>query len=684
MTNALAMKLKFTLLILSALLSINTFAQSKQQRADDYFNDFDFLKAISLYEKVVKKDSANTYAMNQIGLAYRLIGEDELANNWFKLVVEKDPTNLEGRFLYATTLLSKGEYKLAMDNFLIYYSLDTTNTIVNEYIAMPDFYIDLTQDSARYVLKTLDINSEKSDYGPTLFKNYLLFTSSRDREVAIKRKSSWTNEAFLDLYTVEIFSDGTLGEPSIIGEPITSKFHEGSSSYDAMTDQLYFTRTGYYEDELSYDDQGITNIEIFTSRYDEEQDKWLEIKTFPYNNDAYSIAQPSISADGKTLYFASDMPGGIGGTDIYVCYWNDGMWSEPKNLGKPVNTERNEKNPYIDKDGVLYFASKGHVGLGGLDIYYAEPDKDGFKKPINMGYPTNSRLDDFALCFTDDSKTAFYFSSNREGGMGEDDIYLIEIKPEEPILLAGSVLIKESLQNTPIKMLITDSDGSLLGSDTLSGSSPFELPIMEKEKKWNMVFYPLFDMEALESRQGIDPASAQQGIVDVGQIILGEDLPDEPDVEGALVIADEGEDPTKDDGTNQEEYIDLPNVEQGIDMTFDPIYYGFDKANLSDAAKAQLDELAELMLADKETTVQLSGNTDSRGSKTYNLRLSERRSASALNYLIEKGIDATRITTVNNGELNLVNQCGDGVECSNEDHAKNRRVDITISKPNIP
>lgn len=675
---------KFSFLIALILLSNLLVAQNKLERADDYFNDFDFLKAITMYEKVVKKDSSNTYAMHQIGSAYRLIGKDELANDWFKLVVDREPTNLEDRFLYASTLLSKGEYKKASDNFLVYYSLDTTNQIVNEYVNMPDFYIKLTQDSARYILKPVLINSDKSDYGPTIFKNKMLFTSSRDREVGIKRKSTWTNEAFLDIYGVEIFSDGTLGNPEIIGEPITSKFHEGSSSFDAMTDQLYFTRTGYYDNELSVDEDGITNIEIFTSRYEEDQDKWLEIKAFPYNSKDYSVAQPTISADGKTMYFASDMPGGIGGTDIYVCFFNGATWTEPKNVGRPINTERNEKNPYIDKDGVLYFASKGHIGLGGLDIYYSEPSEEGFTQPINMGYPVNTRLDDFSFCFTDDSKTTFFFASNRDGGVGEDDIYQAEIKPEEPILLAGSVVIKESLQDIPIKMLITDTDGNLIGADTLTGSRPFELPIEEKTKNWNMVFYPLFDMEALESRQGIDPASAVNGIIDMGQIVLGEDLPDELDVEGALTIADEGQDPSKDTDEGEPEYIDLPNVEQGIEMTFEPIYYGFDKANLSDGAKAQLDQLAEMMLADKETTVELSGNTDSRGSKTYNLKLSEKRSASALNYLIEKGIDATRISTVNNGELNLVNQCGDGEDCSNADHAMNRRVDISISKPNIP
>ena len=676
------MKIRITLLIHLMLLSSVLFGQKREERADEYFYNFDFLKAISLYEKVIKRDSSNTYAMHQIGVAYRMIGKDEKANEWFGRVVELEPTNLEDRFLYGLTMLSKGEYQSALDQFTIYYSLDTNNLIVNEYVAMPDFYTQLVQDSAKYILSPLSINSEKSDYGPTLFKNHMLFTSSRDREAAIKRKSTWTNESFLDLYEVEIFTDGSLGDPIIIGEPITTKFHEGSASYDAMTDQLYFTRTGYYDNELSTDDEGITNIEIFTSRYNELENKWLEVKTFPYNNAKYSVAQPSISADGKTLYFVSDMPGGLGGTDIYYCTWNGAMWSEPVNLGKPVNTTGNEKNPYIDRDGILFFASNGHVGLGGLDIYSAEPSEKGFKNVHNMGYPVNTRFDDFSFTYTDYTKTAFYFASNREGGMGSDDIYMIEIKPEEPILLAGSVLIKESLKNTPIKMLITDNGGNLITSDTLNQSRPFELPIMQKDKKWNMVFYPLFDMEALASKQGIDPATAINGRIDVGQIVLGEDLANEPDVEGELTIADEGQDPTKDDGSGNVEYIDLPNVEDGINTQFDNIYYDFDKSNLTDAAKSELDELISLMKANPETTVELSGHTDARGSKTYNLKLSERRTASALNYLIQNGISEERITTQNHGELQLINQCEDGVDCSNEEHAKNRRVEIKVSKAN--
>jgi outer membrane protein OmpA-like peptidoglycan-associated protein/tetratricopeptide (TPR) repeat protein len=673
---------KFALLLSFILLPALLLAQNRIKQADEYFNNFDFLRAISKYEKVVKKDSSNTYAMYQIASAYRMIGKDQLASDWLKLILDREPTNLESRFYYALTKLSKGEYSEAMDQFLIYYSLDSANLRVNEYVDMPDFETILKQDSANFIVDTLDINSDKSDYGPAIVKNYLVFTSSRDREVAIKRKNTWSDEPFLDIYRSELFSDGTLGEALIIGEPITTKFHEGSSSYDVMTDKLYFTRTGFYENELSTDDQGITNIEIFTSSYDVDNDKWLEISPFPYNNKQYSVAQPSISADSKTLYFVSDMPGGLGGTDIYVCFWNGAGWTEPQNLGRPVNTEGHEKNPYIDKDGTLYFASKGHVGLGGLDIYYAEPNSKGFDTPINMGYPVNTRFDDFSFTFTDDSKTAFYFASNRDGGVGDDDIYLINIKPEEPIILAGSVIIKESLKDTPIKMLITDDEGNLLASDTISKSRPFELPIIETEKPWNMVFYPLFEMNALESKQGIDPATASNGVLNVGEIVLGEDLPeDELDVEGTLVIADDGQDPTKDTDQGKVEYIDMPSLEQGIDMQFDPVYFGFDKTNLSTEAKSQLDQLVKLMTNDKEATVEISGHTDSRGSKTYNLKLSERRTSSALNYLISKGIDASRITTVNHGELQLVNQCDDGVDCTKEEHAKNRRVELKINKP---
>jgi len=307
--------------------------------------------------------------------------------------------------------------------------------------------------------------------------------------------------------------------------------------------------------------------------------------------------------------------------------------------------------------------------------------ENSLSEVIHLGNPINTEQDDFAL-IVDNNTNQGYFSSNRKGGIGDDDLYLVNIKPEEPIILAGTVVIKESLQNIPVKMLITDEDGNLLASDTLTESSPFEIPMTEKEKPWNMVFYPLFEMNALKSKQGIDPSNAVNGVLNVGEIVLGEDLPDEePEVEGALVIADEGQDPTKDTDSGEVEYIDMPSVEQGVDMQFDPVYFGFDKSNLSDQAKSQLDELVNLMNSDPDATVEISGHTDSRGSKTYNLRLSERRSMTALNYLISQGVDESRITTVNHGELQLVNQCDDGVECTKEEHAMNRRVDLKVNKP---
>ena len=654
---------------------------NKLDRADEYYENFDFLKAISMYEKVIKKDSSNTYAMHKIAKAYQWIGKDEEANSWLELVLDKDPTNLEARLQYGMTLLSKGNYSKAMDQFVIYHSQDASNAQVEEYINMPDFHEVLTKDSARYKVTSLSINSSKSDYGPAIFNENLLFTSSRDREVGIKRKNTWTNEPFLDIYYCEIFSDGTLGDPQLIGSPITSKFHEGSSSYDYMTNTLYFTRTAFYDNELEADSSGVTNIEIFSSVYNEVEDEWGELQRFPHNNGQYSVAQPSVSADGKSLYFVSDMPGGVGGTDIWVCFWDGAGWTEPRNVGRPINTPANEKNPFIDKDGTLYFASKGHVGLGGLDIYSATPNDKGFDEPVNLGYPVNTRWDDFSFAFVDKKKKTFYYASNREGGMGEDDIYFAEIQEEEPLLLAGNVIIKESLKDTPIKMLITDQSGNLLASDTLTKSRPFELPIAQREENWNMVFYPLFEMEALESRQDLDPSTAEDGVLNVGDIVLGEDP--EPAVEGGLVMGDDGQDPSK-GGGEDDTFIPLPNPEDNIKVSFDAINFGFDKSNLTDKAKAELDELVKLMKADPESTVELAGHTDSRGSKTYNLRLSERRTTSTLNYLVANGIDASRITTNNYGELQLINHCEDGVSCSKAEHAANRRVEIKVSKSNNP
>lgn len=662
------------LIIANPLLAQNNHVK----KADQYFNNFDFLRAISAYEKVVKKDSTNSYAMHQIGEAYRLIGENQKANPWYGLVLRLKPESKDDLYYYARTLLTVGQYDKALETYRKYNQLYPGDSRASIYVEHPDFYKELNLNKDKYEIFTLPINSERSDYGPSKFYNQLLITSSREREYAIKRKSTWKNEPFLDLYTIDLFTDGTFGEPKIIGEPITTKWHEGSASYNYMTDVLYFTRTSYFDDELSTDAEGITNIEIYASHYGMDG-SWGEIIPFPFNNKEYSIAQPALSPDGKKLYFVSDMPGGLGGVDIYVCEKAGDTWGEPRNLGAPINTASHEKNPYIDSQGFLYFASTGHLGLGGMDIYYAAPKGDNFEYPVNMGFPVNTRFDDFSFTFEDYSEMSFFFASNREGGMGEDDVYRTVIHEVETII-AGNVIIKESLENTPIKVIVSDARGNLLTSDTLTESRPIELSAYSKFTPLNLGFYPLFEDKPLLIFKDIDPETAEEGVINKGDIVLGEDIP-EPAVEKDEYIAPDefGIVPSSDRNQGDLYFIKLPSGEK-LEYRAKPIYFGFDKYDLDDNSIKELDLLLEILKADRDIKLTISGYTDSRGSKTYNLKLSERRATATLNYLVENGIDASRIVLRGYGEENMINNCPDGVNCSNKEHAANRRNEFELSK----
>ena len=261
--------IKKVLIVCVALIITNSlWAQNRLvKKGDNYFNNFDFLRAISKYEKAVKKDSTNSYAMHQIGQAYRLIGENQKANQWYGLALGINPESKNDLYYYARTLLSVGQYEKALETYQKYDQLYPGDSRVSIYIENPDFYEQLNKDRDKYEIFPLPFNSEMSDYGPTKLYNQLLITSSREREYAIKRKTTWKNEPFLDIYIIDLYTDRSFGEPILIGEPVTTKYHEGSASYDYMTDILYFTRNSYFEDELGADAQGITNIEIYASHY---------------------------------------------------------------------------------------------------------------------------------------------------------------------------------------------------------------------------------------------------------------------------------------------------------------------------------------------------------------------------------------------------------------------------------
>lgn len=646
------------------------------ERADQYFQDFDFTRAIESYEKAIKKDSANAYAMHQIGQAYRLIGENQKANPWYELALKVNPTSKKDLYYYARTLLSVGKYDKALEYYQKYDQLYPGDPRAIEYVQNPDFYQKLTGQAEFIQVNPLPINSPNSDYGPARLYNKIIFTSSRDREIAIKHKSTWKNEPFLDLYTIEKNQNGLYSEPKLLGQPITTKWHEGSASFDRQTDRLYFTRTSLSENQLETDQQGVVNIEIY-SAYLTPDNTWDQVVPFEFNNKEYSIAQPAISADGTQLYFVSDMPGGLGGADLYLSTLVDGKWSEPVNLGPPVNTQSHEKNPYVDPNGNLYFASTGHLGLGGMDIYRAKPNPKGFEQPENLGFPINTRFDDFCFTFEDDSLQTFLFASNREGGKGEDDIYQGAPKII-PISIAAYVTTKESLKDMPVTLIVTDAKGRVIASDTLVNSKAINLKAHSFDQPYAIAFYPLFDNEKLGGFENIDPKTAKNNTLDLGEITLGEDL--------AVAAVDPGQvtdpnDYTITKGTNNEGIIILKNTQgKPIEKSAGPAYFGFDRYDLDQKAIQELQDVIDILNTLPEIKVTISGHADARGPKSYNLVLSQKRATAAMNYLLDHGVDLSRINVIGYGESKPVNGCIDGVNCPESQHAKNRRTEFEFGE----
>lgn len=645
--------IKSTLLLFAAFLfSFSVFAQNKlTKRGDEYFNDFDFLRAMESYKKAVKKDSANAYALHQIGECYRMTGDNTQANPWYGRALEVDPESKTDLYYYARTLLTLGKYEESLQNFRKYNRLYPGDPRVQGYINNPRFLDDLTKDSLGYKLISLPINSVMSDYGPSLFENYLVFTSARERDRGTNQVSTWDNEPFLDIYLSEMKMDNSLGEPQLIGENIPTKFHVGSASFNRATDSLYFTRTSFDQNKVGTDNQGVVKLDIYAAKY-EGNLHWSDIRPFAYNDKNYIIAQPAISYDGSKLYFVSDMPGGLGGTDIYVCERNGDKWGKPKNIGTPVNTASHEKNPYVDSQGNLYFASTGHLGLGGLDIYSAKIKADGsFEAPENLGYPVNTQYDDFSFTFRDNTELSFYFASNRPGGMGKDDIYkaFIQMKANTMQLTAT---ILETMENVPLKLEVYDENGNILAVENFMGTTTFEFEAVTKFPKFKVSFLDEEKEEPIEEVEAIEPVSTPEGALFLGEYELGEIIPYEakkiiPEKHRIITMKTPTDDAifvmfTK--GTGEDEKIEE-----------NAVYFEEEEEEVNKVALDNLDFMIALSEEDPDMVFLLPGLADFNKMGKEEAILAEKRRDNIYDYLIANGVDPDRIE-INTGEKKAVEE----------------------------
>jgi outer membrane protein OmpA-like peptidoglycan-associated protein len=413
-----------TFIILNTQLS---FSQAgKLKKADNYFEKLSYASAKELYAELIGSKVDSPILKSKLAFCYFKNGEMPKAEETYGTFIESANVSTLDYFYYAQVLKQNNKYSESDTWMRKYYSIAKNDIRANEF-ANNENYIEQIEKIANSVaIKLLNINTESSDFGGYLFKNKAYFISSRTENPYVKNSWSWNNKNFLDLYCSDLASDGELTNPKLQSKKVNSLFHEGPLCFSMDNKKVFFTRNNISKGNERKDQKGIQNLKIYVADVTLEGN-WINTKEFVYNSKEFSTGHPTISNDGKTLYFVSDMPGGFGGADIYKCdILENNTFGKPINLGPTINTEGQEMFPFLSKDNLLFFSSDGHVGLGGLDIFVCFPPKENkYSKILNAGRPINSERDDFSFLM-DSSSTKGYFSSNRSGGIGDDDIYSFE------------------------------------------------------------------------------------------------------------------------------------------------------------------------------------------------------------------------------------------------------------------
>jgi outer membrane protein OmpA-like peptidoglycan-associated protein len=524
-------------------------------------------------------------------------------------------------------------------------------------LAVFSLTISFSQTTAgEYKVENLSINTKYQDFGTTFYdENKVIFSSSRPRPGTILQ-SKWkeNGQPFLDLYEGTINEDGTISDVKLFSNTLNTKFHEATVSFTPDQKTVYFTRDFFVDNKLQKNDFGVTNLAIMKAKVSPDG-SWTDIVSLPFNNANYSCGHPSVNKNGTKLYFVSDMPGAIGGTDIFVVdILPNGTYGIPRNLGKKVNTLGKEMFPYIDSKDVLYFSSDSRKdGMGGLDVYAVKIYDKAISDALHLGPPVNSEADDFAYILKNsNSVSEGYFSSNREGGKGDDDIYHFTSSPPLKIeckqWINGVVRNKKTNEILPqATIVIFDDKDNELNSTVSNENGEFK-----------------FEIDCDTSYKVI---GAKEKFEKDKFTFKSEENPDE------IVKIN----------LNLKPIPEVVKVRKKIIVNINPIYFDFDKANIRSDAKIELDKVVEIMNKYPELRIEAGSHTDSRGPDEYNQVLSERRAKSTVKYIISKGIDASRLTSKGYGESQLTNHCNGTVKCTEEEHQQNRRTEFVILNPDV-
>ncbi len=481
-----------TSIVCASLIGFAAISQtSRLKKADDYYNHLSYAYAAPLYERLIGSEVDSPAMKARLARSYYNLGEMDKAEQIYSEMIQSPEASKEDVFHYAQVLKQNGKYAESDQWMKKFEAMSGGDLRATSYAKNSDYLSKIKGMGDRFTIKDLAVNTAVTDFGayPSADGKTIYFVSSRKKRSFVQREWSWTGNRFLDLFQSKPGSDQELSDTKILKRKVNSKFHEGPLCYTPDGKMVYFTRNNISKGKKHRrDGQGIQNLKMYRAKIDSEG-KWVDQESIPFNSAEYSVGHPSVTKDGKTMYFVSDMPGGFGGADLYKVALNaDGTFGKPENLGKQFNTEGQEMFPWIGSDGNLFFSSDGLIGLGGLDVFVAIANKAGsFSKVENVGTPVNGQHDDFAFVMMNDNKTG-YFSSNRTDGKGDDDIYSFQLlKPfKQTLTLNGIVADYRSREILPgAEVILKDAAGNEIARTKADdkGQYSFEL---EPDKDYNL------------------------------------------------------------------------------------------------------------------------------------------------------------------------------------------------------
>lgn len=682
-------------------------------RAKRFFDKTYYSESIILYEKLAEEKPSQEVIKN-LADSYFYTNDLVKAQRYYRLLIKNYNNGLDREyyFRYAQTLKATNNYDEANTFLKEYYSKSTNIEDLAVFEKELKTLENVTAIGKRFEIKNLALNTPNSEFGAVKYGENLVFAGVKLKPGLFDKKYKWDNETYLNLVTIPLKNSNSADSLThYFADELRTGMHESNAVFTKDGKTIYFTRNNSKNRKKKKDENKISNLQIFKAEL--VDGKWRNITSLPFNSPNYSVEHPALSADEKVLYFASDMPGTLGSFDIYSVNVNKGAFDTPKNLGPVINTAKREQFPFASADNKLYFSSDGHLGYGSLDVFVTDINGNEYSKPVNIGLPLNSNLDDFA--FNIDTNKEGYFASNREGGKGSDDIYWFkEIKDliveDCKQLIAGIITdvdTKLALENATV--ILQDSENKNLNTVTTSADGKFSFTVhceasykisafkenytnaskiltLDKTRdKINDASLALKSLEVIkqEEKQIAENKRKQELIIEednkkktaLAAIELKQR--EKKAKEAAIVTAEVKKNEKVKQILEQEKDVVKDNKDRLVIKT-DPIYFDYDLWYIRKESKVVLSRVVELMKKYPDMVVEIGSHTDSRGNLKYNEDLSQKRANSTREFIIESGINSKRIQAKGYGESVPIVKCKTDEACTEEEHELNRRSEFVI------